>query len=53
VTTVVFALFQGLVRQRGPDPDTVPPEPLGRALRWLFDGMADRPADPRTREDRP
>jgi AcrR family transcriptional regulator len=39
VSTVVFALFQGLVRQRRIDPASVPPELFGQALRWLVTGL--------------
>ncbi|QWF83962.1 TetR/AcrR family transcriptional regulator [Amycolatopsis sp. CA-230715] len=39
VATVVLALFQGLVRQRRIDQDSVPPELFGQALRWLFAGL--------------
>ena len=38
LSTVVVALFQGLVRLRRTDPDSVPDELFGRALRWLFTG---------------
>ncbi len=49
VATVVAALFQGLVRLRRVDPDSVPEELFGQALRWLFTGIGaapdrDRPA---------
>ncbi|MEU0820247.1 TetR/AcrR family transcriptional regulator [Streptomyces mirabilis] len=39
VATVVAALFQGLVRLRRVDPDSVPEELFGQALVWLFDGI--------------
>ena len=39
VTTVVRALFQGLVRQRRLNPDSVPEELFGQALHWLFTGI--------------
>jgi hypothetical protein len=39
VAIVVSALFQGMVRQRRIDPDNVPPELYGDALRWLFTGI--------------
>jgi len=39
VATVVFALLQGLVRQRRLDPGSVPPELFSQALRWLFTGL--------------
>ena len=38
LSTIVIALFQGLVRMRRVDPDSVPDELFGRALRWLFTG---------------
>ena len=38
LAAMVIALFQGLVRQRRVDPDSVPEELFGRALRWLFTG---------------
>ena len=40
IATVVLALFQGLVRQRRLDPASVPDDLYGRALTWLFDGLA-------------
>jgi hypothetical protein len=39
VAIVVSALFQGMVRQRRIDPDNVPAELYGDALRWLFTGI--------------
>ncbi|WP_328687151.1 TetR/AcrR family transcriptional regulator [Streptomyces caniferus] len=39
VATVVAALFHGLVRLRRVDPDSVPEELFGQALRWLFRGI--------------
>lgn len=36
---VIFALFQGLVRQRRIDPDNVPADLYGDALRWLVTGV--------------
>jgi AcrR family transcriptional regulator len=39
VATIVAALFEGLVRQRRIDPDQVPEELFGLALRWLFAGI--------------
>ncbi|MET7784432.1 MULTISPECIES: TetR/AcrR family transcriptional regulator [Streptomyces] len=39
VATVVAALFQGLVRLRRVDPDSVPEELFGQALVWLVDGI--------------
>ncbi|WIY01614.1 TetR/AcrR family transcriptional regulator [Amycolatopsis mongoliensis] len=39
VATIVAALFEGLVRQRRIDPDQVPEELFGAALRWLFSGI--------------
>jgi AcrR family transcriptional regulator len=39
VTTLVFGLFQGLVRQRRVDRDTVPEELFAQGLRWLFAGL--------------
>ena len=38
LSTIIMALFQGLVRQRRTDPDSVPEELFGQALRWLFTG---------------
>jgi hypothetical protein len=38
LSTIVIALFQGLVRMRRLDQDSVPDELFGRALRWLFTG---------------
>lgn len=39
VSTIVRALFHGLVWQRRIDPDSVPEELFGQALRWLFTGI--------------
>jgi AcrR family transcriptional regulator len=39
VSTIVRALFQGLVRQRRLHPDSVPEELFGQALHWLFTGI--------------
>ncbi|MER6045960.1 TetR/AcrR family transcriptional regulator [Streptomyces sp. NPDC001793] len=39
VATVVAALFQGLVRLRRVDPDSVPEELFGQALVWMFAGI--------------
>jgi hypothetical protein len=39
VATVVAALFEGLVRQRRIDPEQVPEDLFGYALRWLFAGI--------------
>lgn len=39
VSTIVRALFQGLVRQRRIHPDSVPEELFGQALHWLFTGI--------------
>jgi AcrR family transcriptional regulator len=39
VSTIVRALFQGLVRQRRINPDSVPEELFGQALHWLFAGI--------------
>jgi AcrR family transcriptional regulator len=39
VSTVVAALFIGLVRQRRIDPDCVSEELFGQALTWLFTGI--------------
>jgi AcrR family transcriptional regulator len=39
VTTLVFALFQGLVRQRRVDEAAVPDELVSQGLRWLFAGL--------------
>ncbi len=44
LATVVFALFDGLVRQRRIAPDTVPEDLYGQALRWLFAGLIASPA---------
>ncbi len=38
LATIIMALFQGLVRQRRTDPDSVPEELFGQALDWLFNG---------------
>jgi len=38
LSTIIMALFQGLVRQRRTDPDSVPEELFGQALEWLFTG---------------
>jgi hypothetical protein len=40
VTTVVLALFDGLMRQRRTDPATVPDDLFPQALRWLLTGLA-------------
>lgn len=40
VATVILALFQGLVQLRRTDPDLVPADLYGRALSWLFTGIA-------------
>jgi AcrR family transcriptional regulator len=42
IATVVFALFQGLVRQRRVDPASVPDELFEQALNWLFTGLAEK-----------
>jgi AcrR family transcriptional regulator len=42
VTTLVLALFQGLAQQRRLDPERVPTELFGNALRWLFTGLQQR-----------
>jgi AcrR family transcriptional regulator len=39
VATIVSALFEGLVQQRRIDPDSVPDELFGQALKWLFRGI--------------
>jgi len=39
VTIVVVSLFQGLVRRRLIEPDSVPDDLFGQALRWLFAGL--------------
>jgi AcrR family transcriptional regulator len=39
VTIVVLSLFQGLVRQRLIDPDSVPEDLLARSLHWLMTGL--------------
>jgi AcrR family transcriptional regulator len=44
LATIVFALFDGLVRQRRIAPDTVPEDLYGQALRWLFIGVIASPA---------
>jgi len=44
VTTVILALFQGLVHQRRVDPANVSDELFAQALRWLFAGMHVVPA---------
>lgn len=44
LTTTVFALFEGLVRQRRINPEAVPEGLFGQALRWLFAGLAASPA---------
>ncbi|MFR0355194.1 TetR/AcrR family transcriptional regulator [Streptomyces sediminimaris] len=38
MSTIVLALFQGLVTQRRTDPDSVPDDLFGQAVRWLFAG---------------
>lgn len=43
VTQVLFALFQGLVRQRRLERDAVPEDLFARALRWLFAGLRTDP----------
>ncbi|WP_028933717.1 TetR/AcrR family transcriptional regulator [Pseudonocardia spinosispora] len=42
VTTVLFALFNGLVQQRRLDPDSVPPQLFGQAVHWLFTGLEEK-----------
>ena len=42
IATVVFALFQGLVRQRRVDPASVPEELFEQALDWLFTGLTEK-----------
>jgi AcrR family transcriptional regulator len=39
VTVAVFALVQGLIRQRRIDPDRVPDELFTQALRWILTGV--------------
>jgi hypothetical protein len=39
VTIVVVSLFQGLVRQRLIDPESVPDDLFGQALGWLLTGL--------------
>jgi AcrR family transcriptional regulator len=39
VAVLVAALFDGLVRQRRINPDQVPEDLFGHALRWLFAGI--------------
>lgn len=39
MTIVVLSLFQGLVRQRLIEPDSVPADLFGQALRWLMTGL--------------
>lgn len=47
VSTIVRALFNGLVRQRRINPDSVPEELFGQALYWLFTGIgASEPGGP-------
>jgi AcrR family transcriptional regulator len=46
IATVVYALFQGLVRQRRIDPASVPGELFEQALDWLFTGLADKASSP-------
>lgn len=41
VTTVVIALFQGLVRRRQLDPASVPEDLFAQALQWLLRGLRD------------
>ncbi|MFK0160383.1 TetR/AcrR family transcriptional regulator [Streptomyces sp. NPDC090493] len=43
MATVVLALFQGLVAQRRTDPDSVPDDLFGQALRWLFASVVTTP----------
>lgn len=42
IATVVFAMFQGLVRQRRVDPASVPEELFEQAVDWLFTGLAEK-----------
>lgn len=58
VATVVAALFDGLIRQRRIDPDSVSDELFGLAMRWVFSGIdadgVNRPAKkPRAKRPRP
>ena len=46
VTTLVLALFQGLVRHRRIDPTAVPDDLLAQGLRWLFTGLVVAPVRP-------
>lgn len=45
VATIVSALFEGLVQQRRIDPDSVPDELFGQALKWLFRGILTLPPE--------
>jgi AcrR family transcriptional regulator len=47
LATVVYALFQGLVRQRRIDPASVPGELFEQALDWLFTGVAEKASSQR------
>ncbi|SEP51124.1 TetR/AcrR family transcriptional regulator [Amycolatopsis saalfeldensis] len=42
LSTVLLALFQGLVQLRRTDPDLVPESLYGKASHWLFTGLAAR-----------
>ncbi|WP_329062345.1 TetR/AcrR family transcriptional regulator [Amycolatopsis sp. NBC_01480] len=42
LSTVLLALFQGLVQLRRTDPDLVPESLYGEASSWLFSGLAAR-----------
>jgi AcrR family transcriptional regulator len=39
VTTILLAMFQGLVRRRRLDPAAVPEDMFAQAVRWLFTGL--------------
>jgi AcrR family transcriptional regulator len=43
LATIMFALFDGLVRQRRIAPETVPEDLYGQALRWLIAGLIASP----------
>lgn len=47
MTIVVLSLFQGLVRQRLIEPDSVPADLFGQALRWLMTGLRATAAEAR------
>ncbi|MFI6347819.1 TetR/AcrR family transcriptional regulator [Streptomyces sp. NPDC050560] len=51
LATIVLALFHGMVRQRLLDPETVPFDLLGQAVRWMFAGVAATTPAPERQED--